>query len=372
MSASQSMKDLARSYARDELMNLPTFRQLGTDDQRALYRDVYQRHVNRLSQPRTTARAFADPRNAGEMINDSRHLNQRIDQAGELAGGFVDDVDFPGFVKDLLKGVFDANLKVTLDQMEAYQKLLKAATQSLTAFMSKIKPEAAFGYLADNNSDEFGLSFSDDESDAEGNKKVILTDKEGNAVDTEDSRIKSRIMDATLQMAREQRAMLRETILMGITRLVVEKGNVKAAVLFDIKASEQIAKSDKAALSEQVSKSRSITASGGFLGSIFGGPSGGMTSSERKTKLSVSSAKSVANTELAAKITGSVDITFKSDYFKLDNFAAMYGPLGGAGGPAPTAAAPGGAPVMAPGGAPVMAPGAAPAVSAAPGSVGPR
>jgi len=367
MSESQSVKELARSYARDELMGLPTFRQLSTDDQRALYQDVYYRHVNRLSQPqRPAARAFADPKKASDMIDDSRHLNKRIDQAGELAGGFVDEVDFPGFVKDLLKGVFDANLKVTLDQMEAYQKLLKAATQSLTSFMSKIKPEAAFGYLADNNSDEFGLSFSDSETDAEGQKKVVLTDKEGNAVDTEDSRIKSRIMDATLQMAREQRAMLRETILMGITRLVVEKGNVKASVLFDIKASEQVQKGDKAAMSEQVSNSRSITASGGLLGSIFGGPSGGMTHSERRSKLSVSSAKSAANTELAAKITGSVDITFKSDYFKLDNFAAMYGPLGGAGGPAPTAAAPGGAPGFAP-----AAP--APALPAAPaGALPPR
>lgn len=296
------------------------------------------------------------------MINDERHLNKRIDQAGELAGGFIDEVDFPGFVKDLLKGVFDANLKVTLDQMEAYQKLLKAATQSLTAFMSKIKPEAAFGYLAENNSDEFGLSFSDDEkdTDTEGNRKVVLTDKEGNKVDTEDTRIKTRIMDATLQMAREQRAMLRETILMGITRLVVEKGNVKASVIFDIKASEKIEKGDKAALEEQKSTSNSITASGGFLGSIFGGPSGGMTSSTRKTKLSVSSAKSVASTDLAAKITGSVDITFKSDYFKLDNFAAMYGPLGGAGGPPPSAA-PGGAPAALPPGA--GAPGAPPAAA---------
>lgn len=371
MSQSQSVKDLARSYARDELMSLPTFRQLSADDQRALYRDVYYRHVDRLSQPpRPAARAFAGPQKASDMIDDSRHLNKRIDQAGELAGGFVDEVDFPGFVKDLLKGVFDANLKVTLDQMEAYQKLLKAATQSLTSFMSKIKPEAAFGYLADNSSDEFGLSFSDSETDAEGQKKVILTDKEGNAVDTEDSRIKTRIMDATLQMAREQRAMLRETILMGITRLVVEKGNVKASVLFDIKASEQVQKADKAALSEQVSNSRSITASGGLLGSIFGGPSGGSTHSERKSKLSVSSAKSVANTELAAKITGSVDITFKSDYFKLDNFAAMYGPLGGAGGPAPTAAAPGGAPGFAPAAAPAAAPALPPAAPA--GALPPR
>lgn len=347
MNESEPVKELARRYARDELMNLPTFRQLGTDDQRALYRDVYYRHVGQLSQPpRATARAFAEPKKAGDLIDDSRHLNKRIDQAGDLAGGFVDDVDFPGFVKDLLKGVFDANLKVTLDQMEAYQKLLKAATQSLTAFMSKIKPEAAFGYLADNNSDEFSLSFSDDEADDEGNKKVVLTDKDGNAVDTEDTRIKTRIMDATLQMAREQRAMLRETILMGITRLVVEKGNVKASVLFDIKASEGIQKSDKAAMQTQVSTSSGLTASGGLLGSIFGGLSGGGSRSTRKTTLSVSSAKSVANTELAAKITGSVDITFKSDYFKLDNFAAMYGPLGGAGGPAPTAA-PGGAPGLA-------------------------
>jgi len=369
MSDLQQIKDLARSYAREELASLPTFRQLGVDDQRALYLDVYQRHVNRLNAPsQPSARAFAEPKKASDLIDDTRHLNKRIDQAGELAGGFVDEVDFPGFVKDLLKGVFDANLKVTLDQMEAYQKLLKAATQSLTTFMSKIKPEAAFGYLADNNSDEFGLSFSDEETDAEGNKKVLLTDKDGNPVDTEDTRIKTRIMDATLQMAREQRAMLRETILMGITRLVVEKGNVKASVIFDIKASERIEKGDKAAISEQISKSKSITHSGGMLGSIFGGPTGGTTTSERKSKLSVSSAKSVASTDLAAKITGSVDITFKSDYFKLDNFAQMYGPLGGAGGPPPTGPqGGGGSPAAQPQGAvaapPVPgAPGMAPAV----------
>jgi hypothetical protein len=61
-----------------------------------------------------------------------------------------------------------------------------------------------------------------------------------------------------------------------------------------------------------------------LIGAIFGGPKGGHTSSTRKSKISVSSAKSVSNTELAAKVAGSVDITFKSDYFKLDNFAALY------------------------------------------------
>ena len=32
---------------------------------------------------------------------------------------------------------------------------------------------------------------------------------------------------------------------------------------------------------------------------------------------------------MAAQLMGSVEIVFKSDYFKLDNFAQMYGPVQG-------------------------------------------
>lgn len=327
----QAIKDLAREYTRRTLAQSATFHQLGMDDQKALYLDVYRQNYQSLAQStpqyaqakNVQSRALADPKKASDMIDDKRHTNQRIDQAGELAGGFIDEVDFPGFVKDLLKGVFDANLEVTLAQMESYQKLLKVATQSVSAFINKIDDAASFGYLAENNGDEFGMSFSDEENE-DGSRKLQLTDSSGEPVDLGDNQVKAKIMDAKIQMAKEQRAMLRETILMGITRLVVEKGNVKASVLFDIKASEQVQKSDKAAIQELKSSSSSISASGGLLGSIFGGPKGGHTSSERKSKISVSSAKSVASTDLAAKVMGSVDITFKSDYFKLDNFATLY------------------------------------------------
>lgn len=340
----QAIKDLAREYTRRTLSQSATFHQLGVDDQKALYLDVYRQNYQHLAQNANggraqqysqqhpqqrpqqqgvQSRALADPKKASDMIDDTRHKNQRIDQAGELAGGFIDEVDFPGFVKDLLKGVFDANLEVTLAQMESYQKLLKAATQSVSKFINAIDDAASFGYLAENNSEEFGLAFSDEENE-DGSRKLQLTDASGEPVDLGDNQVKAKIMDAKIQMAKEQRAMLRETILMGITRLVVEKGNVKASVLFDIKATEQIQKSDKAALQELKSSSHSVSASGGLIGAIFGGPKGGHTSSTRRSKISVSSAKSVSNTELAAKVAGSVDITFKSDYFKLDNFAALY------------------------------------------------
>ncbi len=333
----QGIKDQARSNVRNALAASPSFLSLSLADQKAMYTDLYKQQVNQLSSQlntinnpqNATVRAFVgeNAKKASDLIDDDRHQNQRIEQAGELAGEFVDEVDFPGFVADLLKAVFDANLKVTLEQMEAFQKLLKSATQDLAKFIRSIDNAAAFAYLAENNSDEFNIDFSDSEQDQDGNPAPVLTNSEGEPVDIGDNEVKARIMDAKIQMAKEHRALLRETILMGVTRLVVEKGVVKASVLFDIKAGERINKADKAALKDSLSRSTSGSFSGGIIGSIFGGPRGGKTTSRRKTQISVSSAKSQASTDLAAKLAGSVDITFKSDYFKLDNFAKMYGPV---------------------------------------------
>ena len=183
---------------------------------------------------------------------------------------------FPTFVSDLLEGVFRANLNVTKEQMVAYQELLKAATQSLAFFMKKIPPQESFAYLAANSDDDFSVSFPPDDGPAE------LTDKEGNVVarageEPEDATVKAKIMDATLAMAKEQRAMLREILLMGVTRLVVEKGVIRASVKFDFKATEKIDRKDKAMVQDATSTSNSISHSGGFFGSIFGGPQGGAT-----------------------------------------------------------------------------------------------
>ena len=322
-----TFKSIARADTREALAKAPNFQNLPMEDQKTLFRDMYDSRVHdlALSAGLPVSGAMAGAKKASDLIDDERHLNKRIEQAGELAGEFVDEVDFPGFVKDLLTGVFDANLKVTLEQMKTYQDLLKTATQSVSKFVNAIDDTAAFGYLAENNEDDFNIDFSDDEKEDDGTPKAVLTDKDGNAVDIGDNQVKAKIMDAKIAMAKEQRLLLRETILMGITRLVVEKGVVKASVLFDFKAGEKIEKKDKAALKDSISSSRSISAGGGLIGKVFGGSSGGHTRSRRKTKISVSSAKSQSETQLGAKLAGSVDITFKSDYFKLDNFANLFG-----------------------------------------------
>ena len=106
-----SLKELARAKTRDTFRNMPTFLSLDVGEQKELFREAYRRNYDELavaSHPRSgqqsVVRAFAEPKKASDMIDDKRHENRRIEQAGELAGEFVDEVDFPGFVKDLLKG----------------------------------------------------------------------------------------------------------------------------------------------------------------------------------------------------------------------------------------------------------------------------
>jgi hypothetical protein len=323
MSSTQDYMSLARAQAQDALSGLASFHNLAPPDRLAVYSQLVKDRAAALAANGRSS-AFAGPAKASDSIDDKRHENRRIDQAGDLAGQFVENVDFPKFVRDLLKGVFDANLQVTIQQMESYQRLLKSASADISKFVNAIDNTAAFGYLAENQGDDFGLDFSDSEKDADGKPAVVLTNKEGQKLDIGDNEVKAKIMDAKIAMAKEQRALLRESILMGITRLVVERGTVKASVLFDIKATEQIQKQDKAALKEAHSSGSSLKAGGGLLGSIFGHPSGGHARSDSETKISISSAKSVGSTSLEAKLAGSVEIIFKSDYFKLDNFASMY------------------------------------------------
>src|SRR6185436_9934895 len=148
----------------------------------------------------------------------------------------VDSVDFPGFVADLLKAVFDANLKVMKQQTDSYIKLMKEATKSTADFIKKVKDEESFAKLAESRGDKYNVTT---EKDADGSTKLALTNPDGDKVDPEDSEVKRHILEAKINMAKEHRAALREVILMGVTRLVVEKGEIEASVEFSVKANRE-------------------------------------------------------------------------------------------------------------------------------------
>lgn len=312
----------ARAEAQSVLAHSPSFAMMKPDDQLALYKSLVNASLVRQRRKPNgglTARGFEGPPQPPTMggLTKDDVKNTRLDTLAQQGASFINEVDFPQFVKDLLKAVFDANLKVTLDQMKTYQQLIKASMESLSKFISKIDDTSTFAYLVEKDGDKFSLG---EEETPAGDKVQVLTDKDGNKLDLGDNEVKARIMDAKIAMAKEQRAMLRETILMGITRLVVEKGVVEASVLFDVQASEHIERRGK---SGSETEETSASEDSGGIFSFFGGGTE-TTRQTRESRITVSSVKAVADAKLAAQIKGNVKIQFKSDYFKLDNFAKLY------------------------------------------------
>ena len=322
------VKEVAKEQTRNILTNSVSFRHMPFDEQKKIYQDVMNEQMalmmgngeSKLATEMKKKGGFVDK--SSDLLDDKRHekgFEEGVDSFEDL----VDSVDFPQFVKDLLKAVFDANISVMKAQTDDYIRLMKEATTGLASFIKQIDSTTTFAYLAENNADEFGIVMEDD---ADGGQKMELTNPQGEKVDMEDNEVKAKIMDAKIKMAQEHRAALREMILMGVTRLVVEKGDVEAEVNFEFKGKRQVDKADKAGVKTSKSSGTSAGYSRGLLGSIFGGPRVGHTSSTRQTQFSVSTTKSTSEDELKAKLRGFVKIQFKTDYFKLDNFAQMYGP----------------------------------------------
>jgi hypothetical protein len=210
---------------------------------------------------------------------------------------------------------------------------LKEATKSAADFVKQVKDEDTFGALVEKHSDKYNLS---NEKQADGSTKLQLTTPDGDKADLDDEDVKKDIVEAKLNMAKEHRAALREVLLMGVTRLVVDKGVVEAAVDFSVTAN----RNSKAHHEDQnVNTTNVQTGFGGGLGSLFGGPSGSMDMTN--TNIQINTSDKAADDQLAAKLHGKVNIQFKTDYFRLDHFANMYGAGGVAALPAGAPGAPG-------------------------------
>lgn len=307
-------KEQARQMARDVLSRSASFKMIPLEEQRSIYNNLVNENIQKLGVQHGFIKPMANQGpGAGMGFGD---YDPGFDSSVDAFEDLVDSVDFPKFVADLLKAVFDANITVMKKQTDDYIRLMKEATKGVADFVKKVKDDDTFAYLAETRSDMYNITMEDT---PEGGKKIALTNPDGDKVDTEDSEVKAKIMEAKIAMAKEHRAALREVILMGVTRLVVEKGEVEASVEFRITANRNSTKTNSNTNTNTVNVEAEY---GGGLGSIFGGPSGSMSMSN--TNINISTSNKEAKDELFAKLMGKVNIKFKTDYFKLDNFANMY------------------------------------------------
>ena len=335
--AHQQAKQKARHAVRETLALSTSYAALPVSEQKDLYlalvQDEFHKELRKagVAPPNGVARSMATDSGAdmgykgydpsfGAETKDFKNL--------------VDTVDFPKFVADLLKAVFDANLKVMKTQTDSYIKLMKEATKAASDFIKNVKDEESFARLAERKGDKYNVTT---EKKPDGSSTLALTDPTGEKVDIEDAEVKKDILEEKINMAKEHRAALREVLLMGVTRLVVNKGLIEADVDFEIHATRD----SKAHHDDQNINTSSMTTDfDSPLGGFLGGPSGSFEMTN--TNIQVNTSDKHATDDMTAKLHGKVNIEFKTDYFKLDNFLTMYqaGGVAGAAGPGAPGAAP--------------------------------
>lgn len=298
----------AREAARKQLARSAMFRAMSLGEQQDVYHTVVGDNYRSIARQQGLSTA---------MVEGFKDFDPGFERSVDAFEDLVDSVDFPAFVADLLKAVFDANLVVQDKQTKTFIQLMREATKSTADFLKKVNDEDVFARMAEQPNSQYNLSM---EEDPNGGSKLALTTPEGEPVDMDDNEVKAAIMDAKIAMAKEHRAALREVLLMGVTRLIVDKGEVEAAVEFKITAKRDSRKTHKDQNINVVNASASY--GGGVLGSIFGGPKGSLSVSN--TNIQVNTSSQTAEDELFARLMGKVKIQFSSDYFKLDNFANMY------------------------------------------------
>ena len=238
----------------------------------------------------------------------------------------VNAVEFPKFVSSLIEGVYTSIVNSSIKQMQAYGTVLEAVVKSAQEFAAEnISLDAARDFVAATHPnaiqvqrDDTGAHLQlkpdlDDKDQPDFQKSLGMTE---NVPLDEDNESKI-VFAAQLKMAQQRQQQLATMLLLGINRIVVTEGEIKASVLFDVKAHDTAQRDTFANVSDQTTSS-TTTESGGWF-----------SDDTTKVDTSVSSAysevrdKSTADLDAKARLSGSVTVKFKSETFPLERFASQ-------------------------------------------------
>ena len=338
---------LVRAQVRDLLVSSPAFSRLGKDDQRdiahnlvkiasynaSLVRDQWaqSKRLDQVPVLRTVeeqpaaagapARAAAD---APKPPPADEFATRATGSAGRITKETLNAIAFPTFVADLIKGTFNAIVDASIQQMEAYGKLLANVAKTVDQFMSEnITDTQARDCLSSAFPEHFKLQIEDGQPRVKQREtdtpapdfQSTLGMPETVAIDDESAEGKF-VPAARRKLAESRLQMLSTMVLMGINRIVVTSGRIRATMGFQLQAED---KATAESASQFDLKHENEFSAGGGIGAIFGGPS-----LKARTSIAyVSTQKKGSSDEikLDTDLTAEVDLKFKSDYFPLERFA---------------------------------------------------
>lgn len=347
--ATDATVPLVRGQVRDLLMKTPAFAALSEEDRRelahgmvnvgqfladagGLTRDV---PMALTAQP---AYSLADPKppvdTAGQKF-DEQGGAQAAEAGVDALGNAIDNVDFPGFVAGLIDGVFNAIVTSSIKQMEAFAELVKNVSKSVDAFMKdNVSEDQARDYLVERYPEHLEVDTSGDTAtitprqDADTDAMPDFFSDLGleapvDSID-EDTIEQQLVPAARKKMAMDRQQVLLSLVLMGINRLIVTDGSIKATVVFELKTTDRITQKRK--LTTDYNRTKNEKYSRSRWGWIFS-PSSSYTA-DTNTQLNVSTVKtddSESKVDLKTKLTGDVNVRFRSETFPLEKMTDILG-----------------------------------------------
>ncbi|NML44204.1 hypothetical protein HHL11_10620 [Ramlibacter sp. G-1-2-2] len=352
--------EVVRPKVRALLEQSPGFAALPAAQQKDIAQTMV-RVATYMANPQCLAREeFADPQLHKEMAQAMAGgvdgaKDKASDKLGTFAGAdfkagalqqgtqefknLVGAVDFPAFVGGLIQNVFQAIVTASIQQMEAYGKLLKAVAQTVDQFaQDNITMNNARDWLTERYPEDLTIATGGEDDDNAGPHLAVQGEDQDAALrrinqeqqllkpitDLSDPEQETRLVTAArLQMARMRQQMLSSMVLLGINRIVVTDGLINAKVMFDFRASDEAKRRARASLYDRDQSSNKNVSAGGFA--LPWGAAGSVNVNEQQHMTTVQSSvdeSSESKAELKAKLTGEVRVNFKSDYFPMEKLAS--------------------------------------------------
>jgi len=260
----------------------------------------------------------------------SAQANLRTSATGQVAGitqSTLRAIAFPTFVADLINGTFDAVIGATIKQMQAFMELVDNVSKTVDEFMrDNITDNQARDYLAQSYPDLFQIEAGSGEprvvptaaGDEAGPEALgalqggLGLSRRPDALD-EDTIDEQLVPAARRRLAQSRLQMLSSMVMMGLQRIVIRHGRIRATMGFHIDASDRA--SAQQASSFDFSHQNSVQ---GFFYVAF---------SARTSVAYVSSQQSDSDAAInvQANLTGEVDLTFETDYMPLNRLARAEG-----------------------------------------------
>lgn len=237
-------------------------------------------------------------------------------QIGRVTQETLKAVAFPTFVADLIRGTFNAIVQTSIQQMESFAQLLSNVTKTVDQFMEEnISDMQARDWLQQRYPDHIrvqdGKAMPRDGSEEKKPPNFQSDLKLNSSVSLDESGIEETLVPAARRRLAESRLQLLSTlVLMGVNRIVITGGKIRATMGFHIDTRDRAHEEHATDLDTRV-------AAAGSFG--FGPWSVSASMSVAYVSSTRASSDSEINTE--TDLTGEVELHFKSDYFPVERFA---------------------------------------------------